>query len=75
MLHHVRELERLMRDTFPDGAWMKGFQFSFAGDELHQGSVWASAISPDYTLLHMRPGIFEGFREQHGSAAKMGDGT
>jgi hypothetical protein len=62
ILHHVREIMHLLRKTAPDGSTLRGFSCTFDSGTLDEGSIWASALLPDYGLTHMRPGVYDGWR-------------
>lgn len=62
IMHHAREIKRVMRDTAPEGSTLKGFQFRTLYDEIDLDTVWASAMTDQYQLAHMRPSMFDGWR-------------
>lgn len=63
IMHHVREIERLLNADLPEGATLKGFEFRCGEDGIDPASIWASGLTEGFNLCHARPGVFDGWRE------------
>lgn len=67
ILHHAREIHRVLAETQPEGAWLRGFYFSCVGGDLIETSVWAST-QHEHKLMHARPAVLASWRATDGSA-------
>ncbi|WP_407491864.1 hypothetical protein [Pseudooceanicola sp. MF1-13] len=54
---HARAIMDLLRESAPEGAMVKGFSFTAVDGEIRPDSIWASAITEDYRLVHLRPSV------------------
>lgn len=48
--------------SLPTGASLQGAQFRCIDGEIDADSIWVSAMTQDYRLIHMRPNVYEGWR-------------
>lgn len=64
LVYHAFAINEILRKTAPEGSQLKGF--GYRNDEyngINAESIWASAITPDYRLVHFRPMYSEEWRE------------
>ena len=64
LMNHARYITKVLRDSAPEGSWVKGFQFFCADGEMREDTIWGTVMLPDYNLAHTRPAVFDGWRSQ-----------
>lgn len=68
ILSHAVAIHRALKANVPEGAWVNGFQFRCVDGEIVTETIWASAMTDNYLLIHARPAVYDGWR-RNGEAA------
>lgn len=67
----VQIAHKLLVGSLPEGAFLKGLQFTCTDNQINPDSVWAS-LYLDNELAHMRPALQEGWWVHGANRRRLG---